>query len=115
MSKAILNQLLAAREASTKGEWEISEDDIRTRADVRGGIICEAPLDWEESMKDWGANADFLLLSHTSLPAIAEWVEGLEAMLHNAAKGLAGNQTAHDAFWDAYGTQFPDGDGKEKQ
>lgn len=59
----------------TKGEWEIDPDDnysitAKQAPDDGGDIICMAPLEWEDSMKRWEANAKLIAAAPELLEAL---------------------------------------------
>jgi hypothetical protein len=45
----------------TKGKWIIEEKSIiSSDLKIYGNIICDAPVNWEGSMKNWDANAKLI-------------------------------------------------------
>lgn len=46
----------------TKGKWIVDTEhpSIYSTSDIKGNIICDAPVEWELSMEKWGANAKLI-------------------------------------------------------
>jgi len=64
----------------TKGEWKIdyqyagiySEHEDKV---IEGNIICNAPIDWEESMKSWEANSKLIACAPEMLDVLQDMLD----------------------------------------
>lgn len=64
----------------TEGEWKIDHDDAAIYSEhdeklIEGNIICIAPIDWEESMKTWEANAKLISCAPEMLEQLKEMLD----------------------------------------
>jgi len=57
---------------TTPGTWsDVCGDAVYSiDAGVAGDLVCQAPVNWEESMKYWDANSAFFLAAHNKVPGI---------------------------------------------
>jgi len=100
MSDLEISELRRLAEAATPVAWNrcgvgddeewIGTDDAAIEAiGRRGGIICEPPLGWDHSMRDWPANAAYIVAAQPSvILTLLARLEQLEAIARLARDGL---------------------------
>lgn len=77
----ILTEPLAMKTPDiTPGPWQRLTGDVISAGPIEDGgdIICSAPVEWEESMLRWKANATAI----AALPAILEALKSVIASAH---------------------------------
>ena len=84
----------------TPGPWVVKDDGIVaavTPADC-GDIICEAPEGFEDSMRRWRANAEFIVRVVNAHDALLEACEACETDLDAAIKRLPQKYSDRDDY-----------------
>lgn len=79
----------------TQGEWVFDkefESIYSLDKSVEGNIICEAPVYWTESMKNWEANAKLIVAAEDLLKACLTAKAMYEAQGINENSRIGGEQ-----------------------
>lgn len=64
----------------TPGKWREYDGDIVSESDIKGDIICSAPLGFPKSMKRWEANACLIAASPEMYELLVDIVATMERM-----------------------------------
>ena len=62
----------------TKGKWSLDCDSITTDHNIKGNIICDAPRCFDNSMKNWEANAKLIAAAPELLEQLNKIVNATE-------------------------------------